>query len=119
MANGPMLKKMHGLRFIIVADKFCGKILWVDESEKNRPIPYRDIENPDKSLRDRTLAGLPFLKGFEFDGDDKWEDGKIYDPENGKTYSCYMKLKDESTLEVRGFIGFSWIGRTEVWTRID
>jgi uncharacterized protein (DUF2147 family) len=61
------------------------------------------------------------LKDFEFDGKDEWEDGKIYDPKNGKTYSCYIEFKDETKnlLKVRGYIGFSMIGRTTYWTRVE
>ena len=60
---------------------------------------------------------LKVLKNFEYKGDGVWEDGKIYDPENGKTYSCKMTLRDSEHLDVRGFIGFSLLGRTENWTR--
>ncbi|MFZ5907440.1 MAG: DUF2147 domain-containing protein [Nitrospirota bacterium] len=49
-------------------------------------------------------------------GEDQWEGGKIYDPQNGKTYSCKIKLEGQK-LRVRGFIGFSLLGRTAVWTR--
>jgi uncharacterized protein (DUF2147 family) len=56
------------------------------------------------------------LKGFEFTGK-SWEDGTIYDPNNGKTYSCTIKIKKANELEIRGFIGISLLGRTTVWTR--
>jgi uncharacterized protein (DUF2147 family) len=92
-------------------NKFFGKISW-----GNRPNG-KDTNNPDPKLRDQNLIGLVILKDFAFNGKDKWEDGTIYDPNNGKTYSCVIRLKDESTLEVRGYIGISLLGRTEVWTR--
>jgi uncharacterized protein (DUF2147 family) len=56
------------------------------------------------------------LKNFEFTGK-SWENGTIYDPNNGKTYSCNMKMKSPNELEIRGFIGISILGRTTVWTR--
>lgn len=59
------------------------------------------------------------LTGFRFDGDDEWKDGDIYDPESGKTYSCYLSLKDNNTLKVRGYIGVSLFGRSETWTRTN
>jgi uncharacterized protein (DUF2147 family) len=92
-------------------NKFFGKISW-----GNQPNG-KDTKNPDQKLRDQNLIGLVILKDFEFDGKDKWEDGTIYDPNNGKTYSCVIKLTDAKTLEVRGYIGISLLGRTEVWTR--
>ena len=92
-------------------NKFSGKISW-----GNRPNG-KDTKNPDLKLRDQNLIGLIILKDFIFNGKDKWEDGTIYDPNNGKTYSCVIRLKDTNTMEVRGYIGISLLGRTEVWTR--
>ena len=76
-----------------------------------------DDENPDPKLRSRPLFGLRILEGFKAMSDEKWADGTIYDPNNGKTYSCTLELEDEQTLKVRGFIGVSLFGRTERWTR--
>ena len=53
---------------------------------------------------------------FSDDGKNKWSNGIIYDPNNGKTYSCKAKLEGDK-LNVRGFIGISLFGRTTVWTR--
>ena len=92
-------------------DQFFGKISWGNQKES------KDTNNPDPTLRNQNLIGLVILKKFTFNGNDKWEDGTIYDPNNGKTYSCVIKLKDEKTLEVRGYVGISLLGRTEVWTR--
>ena len=75
-----------------------------------------DKNNPDKSKRNTPLMGYLLLKNFIFD-DGIWKDGTIYDPENGKTYSCKITMKDKNTLDVRGFIGISLIGRTDVWKR--
>ena len=63
--------------------------------------------------------GMNLLEGFEYDEDFEWEDGEIYDPENGKLYSCEISMdeEDETKLNVRGYIGISLIGRTDVWVR--
>ena len=88
--------------------KFFGKIVW----HKTGPdISAYDVKNPDPELRTQKKVGLVILKNFEFD-DGEWDDGKIYDPKNGKTYSCIIKLQDDGSLYVRGYIGFSLIGRT-------
>ena len=63
------------------------------------------------------LVGSVILKNFEFTGK-SWEEGTIYDPTNGKTYSCTIKMKKANELEIRGFIGISLLGRTTVWTRV-
>jgi len=60
--------------------------------------------------------GLEILKNFKYKGTNEWTGGRIYDPKNGKTYSCNMRLEGD-TLKVRGYIGISVLGRTTVWTR--
>ena len=51
------------------------------------------------------------------DGDGAWSGGFIYDPNSGKTYRGKIKLTDPDTLRLRGYIGISLLGRTEVWKR--
>jgi uncharacterized protein (DUF2147 family) len=95
---------------------YDGKIIWLKFPEANGK-PKVDKNNPDEKSRNQPIIGLLILKGFRFDGHDTWEDGRIYDPESGKTYSCYLTFKDRNTLKVRGFVGVSLFGRTEYWNR--
>jgi len=94
--------------------KYFGKIIWVELKNPN-DIP-KDKKNPDESLRNRNIIGMNILTNFIYDGENEWTDGEIYDPNNGKTYSCNMKLKGNK-LEIRGYVGISLFGRTEVWER--
>ncbi len=96
--------------------RYHGKIVWLQNPLSNGK-PKLDANNPDNSKRNQSIVGLSILSEFEFDGDDEWDDGKIYDPESGKTYSCYLSLKNNATLKVTGYIGLSMFGRTETWTR--
>ncbi len=95
--------------------KFWGKIVWLKEPEKNGK-PKVDENNPKAEHKNDPLLNLAILRHFEKDGDDLYNDGEIYDPKNGKTYSCKITHKGE-TLSVRGFVGVSLIGRTTVWER--
>jgi len=97
-------------------DRYDGKIIYLQYPNENGK-PMTDRHNPDKTGRQRPILGLNILNAFRFDKDE-WTDGHIDDPESGKTYSCTMALKDANTLKVRGYVGISWIGRTEVWTRV-
>lgn len=97
---------------------YFGKLAWIKEpNDESTGKPKLDIKNPDKSLQSRPILGLELLKNFKFDGDDVYEDGTIYDPKSGKTYSCKMTLNGNK-LKIRGFIGVSLLGRSEVWTRV-
>ena len=57
------------------------------------------------------------IKGLEKDGDE-YNDGKILDPQSGKLYKCLIELENADKLKVRGYIGFSLIGRTQYWHRV-
>ena len=100
-------------------DKLCGKIVTLTvPNDPKTGKPKTDSMNPDPKLRNRPRLGLVFMQGFEYDDDNKWDDGKIYDPESGKTYSCYMKMNNANSMEVKGYIGFSMIGKSQAWTRV-
>lgn len=98
-------------------NKYYGKLIWgknmYDENGKSK----LDVNNPDEKLKKRPLENLMLLIGFEFD-EDEWDDGKIYDPQSGKTYNCYMKL-DGNELEVTGYVGVKWLSRTVTWTKVS
>ena len=94
---------------------FIGKIVWLkDPNPGGRPV--LDKDNPDPKLKSRPLMGLNLLEGLKYDSG-MWEDGTIYDPKTGKTYSCQVTLKSKEVLEVKGYYGFSLIGRTVEWTK--
>ena len=97
-------------------DVYCGTIVWLKNPKDEEGKDKIDKNNPDELLRKRKIMGLKILWGFKYKNNNTWEDGKIYDPKNGKTYSCKMTL-EENQLKVRGFIGFSLLGRTAVWTK--
>lgn len=101
-------------------NKYYGKIIWVAPKNYINGEPKKDLNNPDPALRTRSNLGLEILKDFIYDSDDKeWIDGTVYDPKNGSTYSCYMWFEgnNENVLNIRGYIGFSLLGRTTLWTK--
>ncbi|HAE99996.1 MAG TPA: DUF2147 domain-containing protein [Methylophilaceae bacterium] len=67
----------------------------------------------------KKIIGMTVAKGLKQNGS-LYEGGEILDPENGKIYRCKMKLSDTGQqLEVRGFIGISLLGRSQIWTRVE
>jgi uncharacterized protein (DUF2147 family) len=76
-----------------------------------------DSKNPDPARRPERLLGQLILKQMKYDGSGRWSGGTIYDPDSGRTYSCRLELLEQDRLKVRGFIGLSLLGRTQVWTR--
>ena len=98
--------------------KLSGKIIALKEPQTREGKEKLDVHNPDPSKRERPIVGLVFMSGFSRKNDARWEDGTIYDPKTGNTYSGSMELEGPETIKVRGFIGISLIGRTDVWTRV-
>lgn len=84
------------------------------------PEDAKDTKNPDKELQKRNIIGLTFLWGFEYAAKkNRWKNGKVYDPKNGKTYDAKMTLKNGgNTLEMRGYVGVSILGRTAKFQRV-
>ena len=100
--------------------KYYADIKWLDEPNEEDGTPKVDDENSDPKLQKRPILGLQILKSFKYDEkDQEWVDGTIYDPKNGKTYKCFMWFEEgnDITLHVKGFIGFSLLGREVEWKR--
>jgi uncharacterized protein (DUF2147 family) len=111
------------VQVVRVGDAYEGTIVWLkeprfptDDDQGMAGRPKVDRENPDPALRATPIVGLRIVQGFRF-RDGEWKDGTIYDPNNGKTYKCRMWFEGE-TLRVRGYIGFSLLGRSTSWTRV-
>lgn len=99
-------------------DKYQGKVVWLKEPiDPETGKPKVDKFHPDEASRTRPVLGLINVWGFVYQEKNVWSEGNIYDPKNGNTYSCTIKMINPNTIEVRGFIGVSLIGRTDTWTR--
>jgi uncharacterized protein (DUF2147 family) len=98
-------------------DRYYGKIVWLKVPEINGK-PKTDQNNPDEAKRKDPILGLQILKGLKQDTENSYEGGTIYDPKSGRTYSCKATYEG-SKLSLRGYIGFSLIGRTTTWTKVE
>jgi len=77
-----------------------------------------DVNNPNPALQVRSRIGLEFIHDFEFDGDEEYINGTIYNPEDGRTYSAKMWL-DGKELNMRGYIGAPILGKTIIFEKIE
>jgi len=108
------------------AEKYCGRIAW--QKEPNYPSddkggmggkPLLDRDNPKKELRGRPQLGLTIMEGYTFRGNNLWDDGTIYNPENGRTYKSRLSMKSRDRLQLRAFIGISLLGGSTIWKRVN
>lgn len=99
-------------------DAYFGKIVWLQEpNDPKTGKPKLDTKNDDPKARTRPILGLVNLRDFKFIKKDSWKEGKIYDPKTGNDYSCKITMIDNNTIEVRGYVGISLIGKTDTWKR--
>jgi len=115
-------KKSHIRIFKGTNGKYYGKLAMLKEPNDKDGNPKRDPKNPDPKLRDRTCLGMVIMRGFNWDGDEQeWNNGTIYNPEDGKSYDAYMYFKGENKnkLYLRGYVmGMPFLGQTTEWTRV-
>ena len=101
----------------LCAEKLCGTIAWLKEPLNEQDKPKTDIHNSDESQRSRPLCGLKLMWDFSPDGDGAWSGGQIYDAASGDTYSSNLHTRADGSLLVRGYLGISLFGKSQVWTR--
>ncbi|MGA0431335.1 MAG: DUF2147 domain-containing protein [Flavobacteriaceae bacterium] len=105
-------KEKSELTIYIKQNRLYARIdrLLLDEDQGKKCVECKGVKN------NQPIEGMVIIDGLEADGD-SWTNGEILDPANGKYYDCTLKLEDKNTLLVRGYIGFSFIGRTQQWKR--
>ena len=97
--------------------EFAGRMIYFKCSSEQIMRSRTDTENPDKSLTTRKLLGLKLVTRLEYKGMNVWDDGKIYDPNTGRTFEARIQLTGQNTAIVRGYWKFKWIGRSMVFHR--
>ena len=94
--------------------KVFGKVIEILNKDR-QDVKCMDCPGADNG---KPVKGLVIIKGLEKDGNE-YADGKILDPQSGKLYKCLMELESPNKLKVRGYVGFSLLGRTQYWTRVN
>ncbi|MGN0003920.1 MAG: DUF2147 domain-containing protein [Sphingobacterium composti] len=89
--------------------KYYGKIVKLLQKPENE-----NCVNCKDDRKNKPLLGLEIIRGLKKDGKE-FTGGNITDPKSGKTYKCTI-TRDGDKLNVRGYLGFSLIGRTQTWT---
>lgn len=100
--------------------KFIGTVIYINPDKYVNGKPETDHENPDPKLKSRSRLGLQILSGLKYVAAEKqWQNGSIYDPDNGKTYDCFAWFdSDPNVLYLKGYVaGIKWLGRSTTWTK--
>ena len=99
--------------------EYKGRIVWLKTSLDKNGLPLLDVKNPRKTDRSQPVLNMLNLYGFRYNATDKvWEDGFVYNPLTGETIKGTLELLDNNRLQMIGFVGFSLVRTTEIWTRM-
>lgn len=96
----------------------CGRMVWIENAVDDSGAPKRDIRNTDDAKRQRSICGLELVGGLIRTDSGTWENGWLYNPRDGGTYSAEIRAVSPSELEVRGYFGVSLLGSSQIWTRV-
>ena len=78
--------------------------------------PRQDTENDDPKLRVRPIVGIVLIWKLKYE-DGEYVDGYVYNPEDGNTFRIEAKSLNRNSVKIRGFMGISILGQSQVWTR--
>lgn len=100
---------------------YSGKILeLLNRGPEEDPDPYCTKCAKSDSRYNKRVTGMIIVLDMKPSNDGKSASGgTILDPKNGKVYGCNMKLEDDNTLKVRGYLGIPALGRTQQWVRVE
>ncbi len=98
------------------ASRLCGFIVWLKEPNDKKGAPLTDGYNPDPAKRRRTICGLPVLGSLQrVDGG--WDNGWVYDPEQGAAFDAAIELASRDRLTLTGYKGMKLFSKTFTWRR--
>jgi uncharacterized protein (DUF2147 family) len=95
----------------------CGYIVWLKDPLKASGKPLTDALNPDPRNRNRPICGLQVIGQLKPQTDGSWDNGWIYDPKQGQSFDVAVRRLDEDKLQITGYLGAKFLGKTFVWRR--
>ncbi len=100
-------------------NKLCGRIAWLKEPLNAEGQPRIDRNNPDPGKQNRPICGLPILGQLGPLPEGGYDGGWVYDPKVGKSYDVAIELTGPNRLQVTGYKGVRFLGKSFMWTRAD
>ena len=98
------------IRISSCGSSLCGKLIWLRG-------PRNDTRNPDAAKRDRPLLGVQIVQAMKpTDKENQWK-GKVYNAEDGKTYTGFIELTSANALKLEGCVMGGLICKGETWKR--
>ena len=106
------------VEIVSCGDRLCGNIVWFKWPNDAQGLPLVDLKNSNPALRERPLLGLEILSNLRRAGERTWEDGNIYNFDDGKDYRARMSIQGDGSLRVRAYVRLPLFGETQIWKRV-
>jgi uncharacterized protein (DUF2147 family) len=100
-------------------DAICGRVAWLlDEHDEDGNL-LTDIYNPNPALRSVPVLGLVIMTDITpTDEDNVWQ-GRVYNPQDGRTYDFWLTVKSESQITIEGCGLYNLICQKHTWDRVE
>lgn len=98
--------------------ELCGRIVWLKDPNDKSGRPLVDVQNPDRAKRGSPICGLQIIGSLKKQRDGSWDNGWIYDPEEGERFDLEMKLLAPEKLQITGYKGVKFLSETYQWKRL-
>ncbi len=99
------------------AANLCGRIVWMKDPNDEKGQPLRDTLNKNAARRSQPICGLQIIGDVKPQANGSWDNGWIYDPEQGSSFDVELQLRNPETLQVKGYMGVKFLSETFVWRR--
>lgn len=105
------------VEIVSCADALCGRIIWLQQPNDKAGQLLRDEKNEDRAKRSQPICGLQIIGGVKLQSDGSWDNGWIYDPEQGERFDVEIRLRSPDQLQVKGYKGVKFLSETYQWKR--
>ena len=100
------------VEFHVCGEALCGRIVWVIQEADGNAAPLLDDKNPDAALKARRICGLDYITDVKRTKQGDWENGRIYDFNDGASYDLDIDAVDQTRVTMRGYKGIRMLGAT-------
>jgi uncharacterized protein (DUF2147 family) len=104
------------VEFFKSGETYSGKVVWLKEPNEANGKPKKDVNNPNKSLREKPLLGLVTITGLKYDENGRYIDGKAYRPAEGDEVRFKVQMNNDGTISVTGSKAI--FSKTETWKKL-
>jgi uncharacterized protein (DUF2147 family) len=100
-------------------EAMCGRIVWMHDGRNEKGEILTDIYNPEPALRTVPVLGLEIMTDITPTDEDKVWQGRVYNPQDGRTYDFWLSVKSEQQITIQGCGLYNLICQTHTWSRAD